>query len=61
MATVSTTTVEVSVLERNWIKKALALQSKSLERSLANEMQGSEIFELRRKEIEAVAVLITKF
>lgn len=51
--------VSVSLLEKQWIAKALDLQQKSLKRSLANEMAGSEIYELRHREIAALDSLIS--
>lgn len=58
MATSKSYSVTVSLLERQWIEKSLDLQLKSLKRSLANEISGSEIYALRNREIEALSSLI---
>lgn len=52
--------IEVTVLQRQWLAKALDTQRKVLVRSRSSEMAGSEIFELRGREIAAVDELIAK-
>lgn len=52
--------VDLTLIDRLWLKKALALQSKSIERSLSNELPGSEVAELRRREIAALHALTVK-
>ena len=47
-------------LERNWIKKALETQRTSLARARSKEVVGSEIHELRGKELGSIDALIRK-
>lgn len=60
MATEKVFVGEFSLVEKLWLSKAIAMQSKSLERSLSNELPGSEIYDLRKREIGALAVLTAK-
>ena len=53
--------VELSSLERQWVRKSIDLQMKSLKRSLANEIQGSEIYALRQREIADLNSILVKF
>lgn len=53
--------VELSNLDRQWVKKSLEFQRAGLVRSQRLEMPGSEIYGLRGKEITALDVLIAKF
>lgn len=53
--------VELDVIERQWVEKALATLKASLVRSLAKEMAGSDIYRLRQVEIGAIDKLILKF
>ena len=53
--------VELTNLESQWIRKALELQRTSLQRSVAKEIVGSDIYVLRRREISDLDALINKF
>lgn len=53
--------VELSSLERQWVRKSLELQRASLQRSVSKEIVGSDIFVLRRREIADLDALINKF
>lgn len=53
--------MELSQLERGWIKQALVSQSKMLMRSRTKEIVGGEIWVLRGKEIEIVNTLAQRF
>ena len=53
-------TVKLSDMERLWVKQSLALQKASLVRSLAKERQGSEIYQLRQREIAEVQSLMER-
>lgn len=60
MATTERTfTVELSVLDRNWIKKCIDTQKKVLLRSINNE-NSEEVKEIRRKELNQLNLLIDK-
>lgn len=52
---------EFSVLERQYLARALDLYKASLVRSRSKEMAGSDIWTLRGKEIEAVGALLSRF
>lgn len=54
-------TVLVSMLERQWIRKALETQRMQITRARTKEMVGSEIHALRGREIEALTVLLQRF
>ena len=49
------------VLRRAWIRKALELQRSALIRSRAKEMVGSDIYNLRTKEIEFLDNMIKEY
>lgn len=51
----------LSNIERQWIAKAIQTQRDSLQRSLTRELQGSEIYNLRKSEIEQLDRLKLKF
>lgn len=53
--------VELTNLETQWVRKAIDLQIASLKRSLAKEMQGSDIYALRQREISDLSVIHAKF
>lgn len=48
-------------VERLWLKKALENLEKSLQRSLSKELPGSDISQLRSREIQQVSQLRAKF
>lgn len=52
---------ELSVLEREWLKQSLATQRKVIVRSRSNERAGSEIWELRGRELAQLDLLISRF
>jgi len=52
--------LELTALERAWVKASLNLQRKSLQRSIEREIPGSEIERLRKMEIQQVDVLLAK-
>lgn len=52
---------EVDLEERLWIQQALQLQRDSLTRKRGQERAGSEIHDLRGREIDAVDRLKNKF
>lgn len=54
-------TVKLEGMDRAWIKAALQVQRAVLVRGRAKEMDGSEIYALRSKEIAAVDALLVKF
>lgn len=53
-------TLEVSLLEKLWIKKSLETQRSVLNRSLNKEVIGSDIYGLRAREIQCLDALIVK-
>lgn len=53
--------VELTTMERAWIKKALELQRTALLRSRMKEVPGSEIWTLRGREVEALTGVIGRF
>lgn len=61
MAQVEVKSVELTVMERQWIRKALETQRMVLTRSRDREMEGGEVRALRNKEIEAVNRVLDKF
>lgn len=61
MATNDMKKVELTNLETQWVRKSLDLQIASLKRSLAKEMQGSDIYALRQREISDLSVIQAKF
>lgn len=52
--------IEVSVFERQWLRKAVETQRGALIRSRAKELDGSEIWSLRGREIEALTALLSR-
>lgn len=50
----------VTNMQRQWLHKAVTLQRENLNRSIAKELQGSEIYALRKREIEELNQLLTK-
>lgn len=54
-------TLKVTTEERLWIRKSLQTQCKVLTRSLDREVQGSEIWHLRSKELSALNLLVQRF
>lgn len=58
MATVEK--IALDILERGYIKKALATLIKVVERSRAKEIPGTEIFQLRDREIAALTDIARK-
>lgn len=61
MAEKDSRTVELTLIQRLWVQKALELQVASLKRSLAKEPMGSEIYKLRSKEIVDLSACIHLF
>lgn len=53
-------TLEISMMDKLWIKKSLRLQYDSVKRSLAKEMPGTEIYDLRQRELLALTNLIAR-
>lgn len=52
--------VELNLVDRLYVRRALELLQKSLQRSKANEVAGSEIWHIREKEIDGLSVLIRR-
>lgn len=52
--------VSVDPMERQWLEQALKTQRNVLVRSLSKERAGSEIYELRRREIAQVDAILAK-
>jgi len=61
MAEKDSRNVELTLMQRLWVQKALELQVASLKRSLAKEPIGSEIHKLRSKEIVDLSACIHLF
>ncbi|AXH76101.1 MAG: hypothetical protein [Microviridae sp.] len=61
MAEKDSRTVELTLMQRLWVQKALELQVASLKRSLTKEPVGSEIHRLRSKEIVDLSACIHLF
>lgn len=57
----STEQVALTVLDRQWLRKCIDLQRKSLIRSMANEMDGSDVKLIRQKEVRYLSALEGKF
>lgn len=55
------TGVEVTLVDRLWIRKALELQRAALVRARAKEMSGSEVWHLRGRELEGLNALLSRF
>lgn len=53
--------VELSPLERGWLKQCIGTQAAALRRSRQKEISGGEIWVLRGKELETLAALSGKF
>ena len=53
-------TLEVTLLEKLWIKKSLETQRAALNRSLNKEIIGSDIYGLRAREIQVLDSIIVK-
>lgn len=53
--------MQFTVLERNWLVHALKVLRGALVRSLTKELPSSEYAVFRKKEIEAIDVLIARF
>lgn len=51
---------DLSALDRNWIKVSLKLQSASLQRTVAKEPEGSQVREIRLKEIAFLSDLVNR-
>lgn len=60
MAQKSGVTVQLEGLERAWVARSIEVLRGTLVRSRAKEMVGSEIYELRTKEINALVALAAK-
>lgn len=52
--------LEMSLVEKLYVQKALQMLKQSLKRSVANEVPGSEISALRGKEIQSLDSLINR-
>lgn len=52
--------ITVTPLERQWIKRSVEVLRGTLVRSRAKEMQESEVYALRTREISAIDVLLNK-
>lgn len=61
MAQSNSKPIDLEIMERAWIKKALEDKVKALSRNRANEIPGTEIYDLRTREIQYVNTLIGKF
>jgi hypothetical protein len=55
-----TSTFEFLPMERAWIRNSLIVQRNVLQRALNKEMSGSEIHQLRLREIQSVDSIIAK-
>lgn len=53
--------VKLTLLDKQWLRKCIDLQRKSLVRSMANEMDGSEVKLIRQKEVQYLTALEGKF
>lgn len=53
--------VQLSLIDKLWIQRALMQQRDSLQRSRNKEVAGSEIWTLRGKEIESLTQLMQRF
>lgn len=60
MAQKSGVTLELEGLERAWIARSIEVLKGTLIRSRAKEMPGSEIYELRSREISQLMALAEK-
>lgn len=58
MAEQSIVKLELSVLERQYVKRSLEVLRTTLVRSRAKELAGSDVYTFRGKEIEALTALI---
>lgn len=54
-------TKELLPLEKQWIKKALKDLMATLQRARLKELDGSEIYQLRGKEIEQLQQIFNKY
>lgn len=54
-------TVELSKIDRLWIRKCIEFQRVALKRSIAKEVPGSELSELRGREIKMLLDLEGRF
>lgn len=54
------TTITVSLVERLYVKRAMGMLAASLARSRKNEVDGSEIWHLRGREIDTVNKILGK-
>lgn len=52
---------ELTLLEVQWLRKAIETQRLQLFRSRSKEMDGSEIYVLRSRELDALIALHQKF
>lgn len=52
--------LELTPMERSWIRASLNLQRKSLVRSIDREMAGSDMERFRKLEIQQVDALLAK-
>lgn len=53
--------VVLDVLERQWVRKSLENQRQVILRGRNKELAGSEIWQLRGKEMEILTNLVSKF
>lgn len=53
-------TLYCSIMEKLWIKKALQLQHDSIKRSLNKEIPGTEIYDLRQRELISLVALMAR-
>lgn len=60
MAEASVRKYEFTVVESQWLSKSLEFQRSGLIRQRAKEMEGTEIYALRCKEVAAIESLINK-
>jgi len=52
--------VELAVLDRQWIRRALETQRNVIVRARAKELAGSEIYELRTREVSQINAVLDK-
>lgn len=52
--------VVLTVLDRNWIRKALELQRTSVVRSRGREMEGSPVLAVRDEEVKQINSILAK-
>lgn len=53
--------VQLTLVDKLWIKRALEFQLRALSRGRAKEIPGSDIYVLRSKEMDGLVALIGRF